>query len=374
MNMHMLKNMLETGVAGRLLGSRRGRSYRRPGDYFRTNDIGLYIGWLGHGNFGDELLYESYKRLFPGLQLVDCIRPHSLEISANKLLFRQNVKAAFLGGGTLINNPYYLRYCERALDSGLDLIIFGTGVSAPNSITEFGKTPVPEEIQRRWVDVLDASKFVGVRGYHSQSLLTEQGFESSVVVGDTALALCGESHKTSETIGINVGMLGHSELGLEQYCAVIEEVIADLLGKGRRVELVPLHRVDYGISTKLAGKFPGRPISIWKDYLDLEKTVSRIAGFRLMISQRLHGAVVATGCGVPAVSLAYRAKCDDYMNSIGMDEYLVKPDELSGTAIMERVNRIDANYAAIRSALLQRTAEYRNRQRDFSNALNGSLT
>lgn len=374
MNAHMLNNMLNTGMAGRLLGSRRGRSFRRPGDYFRANDIGLYIGWLGHGNFGDELLYESYKRLFPSLQLVDCIRPHSLEVSANKLLFQQNVKAAFLGGGTLINNPHYLRYCERALDSGLELIIFGTGVSAPNSITEFGKTPVPEEIQRRWVEVLDASKFVGVRGYHSQNLLKEQGFESGVVIGDTALALCGESHKTSETIGINVGMLGHSELGLEKYCAVIEEVIADLLSEGRCVELVPLHRIDYGISTKLAGKFPGWPISLWKDYLDLEKTVSRIADYRLMISQRLHGAVVATGCGVPTVSLAYRAKCDDYMNSIGMDEYLVKPDELSRSAIMDRVNRIDGNYGAIRSALLQRATEYRSRQRDFANALNESLT
>lgn len=140
------------------------------------------------------------------------------------------------------------------------------------------------------------------------------------------------------------------------------------------MERVPQHRIDYGISTKLAGKFSARPIRLWKDYLDLEKAVSRIADYRLMISQRLRGAVVATGCGVPTVSLAYRTKCDDYMNSIGMDETLVKPDELSRSAIMDRVNHIDGNYGAIRSALLQRATEYRTRQRDYANALNESLT
>ena len=30
-----------------------------------------YIGWLGHQNLGDEALYESFRRLFPDLELVD---------------------------------------------------------------------------------------------------------------------------------------------------------------------------------------------------------------------------------------------------------------------------------------------------------------
>ncbi|HEY9667968.1 MAG TPA: hypothetical protein V6C91_14245, partial [Coleofasciculaceae cyanobacterium] len=125
------------------LGNRTAKSFKQLNDYLITQPIAGYIGWLGHQNFGDEVLYVAFKKLFAELQILlytDCktLAPHRSIDPIELICYRKFIKRqrfydfVFLGGGTLINRQLYLDWFKHALERGLQGIVFGTGVCDPS--------------------------------------------------------------------------------------------------------------------------------------------------------------------------------------------------------------------------------------------------
>src|SRR5574341_2145153 len=89
-----------------------------------------YLGWVGHGNLGDEALFLAHRRLFPDNLLLPFKRSAKtawLERVTRRKLF----VATVLGGGTLINKPAILDSLRTAQRRYQPSFALGTGVAAP---------------------------------------------------------------------------------------------------------------------------------------------------------------------------------------------------------------------------------------------------
>ena len=149
---------------------------------FYTKPSGYYIGWLGHGNLGDEAIFWAFKELFKRVQFRDY--PYIGKILKK---FPGLVDYIFLGGGTLIGNyPMYLDTARMLIDAfpKAKRIAFGTGVRNP----VFWKNNMKSSL-KEWVELLNEFDFVSVRGPLSSGILQDYGLDASKIhiIGDPAL-------------------------------------------------------------------------------------------------------------------------------------------------------------------------------------------
>jgi polysaccharide pyruvyl transferase WcaK-like protein len=106
-----------------------------------------------------------------------------------------------------------------------------------------------------------------------------------------------------------------------------------------------MHGSDLQLGRELIRTFNLPQLSLWSEFQNIDKTLDRIGSYDLVIGQRLHSAVLACGLGVPAISLAYRPKCDDFMESIGRQNFALRTDQAGVDTILALMDDITANYA-----------------------------
>ena len=259
---------------------------------------GIYIGWVGHLNLGDEAIYELCRQRYPDIHwsrfgdiaytphpgqflrrsagsprhifthLRDEFSTHRRTFSLfsktmNKLAQWTNQEVGMFGGGTLINRNVDVlqNYIAIRKRTGSLVPTFGSGVNNP----EFWFTHEPGWTDRRqeWASVLAELPVVGVRGPVSKALLDDAGAKSVVVCGDPAVLfhrryadLSAPRHKTGPLrIGINTGDC------LERMWGRADDVDDSLVAlarwlrqSGHRIEILPIWHKDIPASLELARK------------------------------------------------------------------------------------------------------------------------
>jgi len=156
----------------------------------------LYLGWLGFGNLGDEVMWRVFRRLAlrhlgpgwtltpsrPGVDLED-LGPYD---------------AVVLGGGPVIL-PGYLRVLVRALELGRRVAVWGAGLDGPGrDVTErlltspgacSGPPVLDPDLARLLARVLPEASFAGVRGPLTLRAILEAGLPGvwAVAAGDPGL-------------------------------------------------------------------------------------------------------------------------------------------------------------------------------------------
>jgi polysaccharide pyruvyl transferase WcaK-like protein len=306
-----------------------------------------YLGWHGRGNLGDDAIRAGVTASLPGTPLVDApLYPRDLARvvrSGNVRALRRSLP--FLGGGTCVGRRNWRVHvwCGLALARQRPALAVGVGVEDPafsgrNSFSDEGEL-------RRWRGVLRNFDRVTVRGPRSAELLADVGVDATVV-GDPALALerpLGDVDE--ERIGINLGfgddLWGHDP---EAVSDVVSTSCRDLVRRGYRVvglaanaEDVPLLRRTFeraGIVAEV--ELPHTPD-------EFSANARRCA---LVVTMRLHAAVLAALAGTPTVMLEYQPKCRDFARSIGSEQHLVRTDGLSAGTFVDGVLALLDNRAA----------------------------
>ncbi|MEH7469435.1 polysaccharide pyruvyl transferase family protein, partial [Priestia megaterium] len=195
----------------------------------------LYIGWIGFGNLGDELLWHVFKELseqyyseeeieitpsFPGVDFKN-VEPYDTVV---------------LGGGSLLL-PGYLQVLQKAADLGKDTLIWGSGMDWVEK-EQLDKMLVGENISLRKLftekdgelmkDVFNRVSFAGIRGPLAKRALEAIGVDSERIriIGDPGLLLSANSvgDKKEKIIGVNWGttynrLYGGNELAVEDALA-----------------------------------------------------------------------------------------------------------------------------------------------------------
>jgi len=310
-----------------------------------------YIGWTGNENFGDEVMLESVTKVMNWGEI------HTKGEASNLLL---------LGGGTLINRGGYLKWLQSKDSPRIERAVFGTGVANPSY---WGET----EPKEQWVDFLSTCAYVGVRGPLSAEILTDWGVTSPIeVVGDSALLL----HRPSgaKPTDHNIVTISPARTKDQLWGQSDETVFAALANLTRRL-------IDQGRDVRFLSCFPaddrpifeimraaGRPdLPYVAAYARPEAGVALLAESGVVVSERLHGAVVAAACGTPFVGLEYRPKIRDFAESVDMEQYVLPTNDLGGLhELFEQLERdIDTATLTMNAAV----AGYRERLKAASKTI-----
>jgi polysaccharide pyruvyl transferase WcaK-like protein len=296
-----------------------------------------YIGWLGQNNLGDEICYNVIKNLLEK-KATEYRKEISIESGMNSGMSGDE-HALVIGGGTLLRLASDSRtsVMKFAIQHDIPVYFFGTGVIDIPYETVDRITPEVLEILNR--------STVCVRGPQSRKNLADNGFFGAKVISDPGLLVSPKyaSSKESKIVGINIGSTCHNLFGSEKYVMGATERIIDYLTlRGFEVILFPMWDKDFEIIKQLSRDSKFKAIS-WDG--DIQKFLDTLSGFKFIIGMKLHAIVTAASLGIPYISLAYRNKCVDFSESIGLEKYCIKTDIIGlAEKVIETIGTLENGY------------------------------
>jgi polysaccharide pyruvyl transferase WcaK-like protein len=212
---------------------------------------------------------------------------------------------------------------------------------------------------KRWAPILSQFHSLSVRGPRSAELLSDIGVDVEVS-GDPALLLPRPDVAPEDgLIGVNLGfgedLWGHDPALL---VAEMSAAIRQLSVRGHRFVGILMNNSDQQWTQAVLKEVDliVRPV----DAHDAARTLARCSA---AIVTRLHAGILASLSATPVVSLEYQPKCRDFALSIDDERSLIRTDDLSAGAVVERVSVALAEGAAIRTKTHAAVARLRCRLR-----------
>lgn len=277
-------------------------------DKIRVN----YVGFTGRDNLGDEAVLAGVRKLLPELEI-------DRDLSDPEVLM--------VGGGTLINGKgYYLTRVIRNDSPDLERVLFGTGVRSPDF---WGTT---EDISE-WTSFIESALYAGVRGPDSNRYLEQLGHRGKLdVLGDPALALTRPS-ATVRVPGRIVICPVHTSGNLwggsdDAVFAKLAESVRSLRGNGHEIVMMSAFPADDRWLIEIMQAADATDAGYVPGYANLDATMDLLASADLVVGERLHASILAAACTTPFVALEYRPKIRDFARSIGMEDQVVRTDDL----------------------------------------------
>jgi len=287
----------------------------------------VYLGWQGFANFGDDLLFETWRDVLD--DPLDVSAPLSRRDYAHaaprflrdRLRLLGTERVVFLGGGTTIGFENWAGHMRRALRSFGARGAVVPGAGAAESADAYALT-----LQSHgWADwcALERVALHGVRGPLTAAEC-ERGWKPAPVIGDPALLWpVGRDMPTAAAdgpMGVCVGSDPTSRFDVGDVAAAVT-AFAGEQGMGS-IRVFQLADADAASTKQLVRAFrhlTDLPVEVVRYAGSVSGTMRSIAECRGFVSERLHGAIAAVSLRIPTVMLAYASKCDDFWASITGD-------------------------------------------------------
>jgi hypothetical protein len=377
---------------------------------------GIYIGWTGFGNLGDEAMLEICRTRFPQIHWSGFYRhlyqpnppqffrrasrdyKHLLRVLAEEFLHQHHLRSlgaqsihkflarlggevGMFGGGTLLNHfdfnyDAYTRVRKRTRNP---VPVFGSGVADP--AFWLGK-PGWKDRRKDWVAVLNELPVVGVRGPHSKALLDEAGARNVVVSGDPAVAFharSSEKLRAARTdgplrIAVNTGECSGNLWGdMENIQESLAKTVMWLRDNKHEIEIIPIWPEDFPACEDLAKRAGLEQSHVSPVYSSPSRFLKKVWTFDLMLSLKLHSAILAAAADVPFLLLEYQPKCSDFAASVGWEQFCLRTSELNATCIMDRVSLLIERLPDWRSKLQARMSTLSNSFEEYCQKIESLL-
>jgi hypothetical protein len=315
----------------------------------------LYIGGGGRGNLGDDVMPALARRLLApiGLEMANALS-RERRLGWLGLAGRRPFAGAVLGGGTLIN-PLWLPIVQWALAQGLPMWSLGTGAGSPGFV-------LPETVDLTpWKPVLSRFQAIGLRGPISAAHLLESGVTNVEVVGDLALTLARpalEPPADPPVVAVNLRTSPARSQNRElPVCNQVLPLLRGLLAQGWKIRPFALQDSDCTALRRLLSDL-GMSSREPRVYDSVDLLIDDLAPCQLSVSVRLHGAVFSSCAGTPCLLLGYRDKCLDFMESMGMVEWLLSYERSSPQDVAHKGMELAAAAGRLRSQVLERAQHW----------------
>jgi hypothetical protein len=299
-----------------------------------------YVGWLGHGNLGDQALYEVCKRIFSPYQLIPFKSKHVSEIT-------------LFGGGTLLPHWTLMVMPNRYNYA------YGVGVANPSFWGDFHHDVIKQMKKFGF-------RYIGVRGYKSKRLLEGWGIDSTVI-GDPCLLLEPTHYKkrNGRIVAVNAGgSRGNIWGGNEEKVYVeLAKVCKLLREKGYLPVLVSFWQEDMP-HIKRISKASDTPIL--DECADVQKVLDFLVSSHVLIGVKLHSLVFSAACFTPFISIEYRPKCAEFAETMGFENYNIRTDRIESAKIMAMFEDLIDNWNGMQKQLIEKVEMYRKRLRLFA--------
>lgn len=330
----------------------------------------LYLGWLGKGNVGDDVLFEIFKRLFYE-NYMPKVKNVAVNIDAYPIINKYKIDLAtydliVLGGGSLLHLPFWLRICKEGMEIGIPVVSWGTGIDGPYRADDVDHTI--SHTLRPFKGIYDRFDYLSVRGNITKQILTNVGVSREIeVIGDPALSYMPDptietnsDKNNTRNILINWGtvynqIFGRSELTLENE---LVSTIEKLIQKGYHITIYPIWTEDIHAVQRLAKRVNHVECSVYTTVYEAKILNEMIQQSYLSINLKLHGNVLSAAANTPFISLAYRGKCFDFSDSVQCNDYTVATDIVTEEGLLSLVGGIERNYKETVHRLLLAKEQY----------------
>lgn len=323
-----------------------------------------YLGWHGLGNLGDDAIYDAVRGQLRSATFLDLPRlPHQLiyttvtaAMGLNRSLRRSS---QVVGGGTLVGRSQWRFLVNRGLALTKDNGSYAIGVGVEDPVFGGHNSGSGKGELKRWAPILSEFRTVSVRGPRSAELLYDIGLDVEVS-GDPALLLPRPDVAPEDgLIGVNLGfgddLWGHDP---ERLADEIAGAVKQLSSHGYRFIGILMNPEDRRWTEVALRDIPETELVL---PADPDAAARKLARCSAAIVTRLHASVLASLSDTPVVSLEYQPKCRDFALAIDDERSLVRTDEVTSAALVDRVIDAVANSSNIRSR--KRTAVARLKQR-----------
>ncbi|MGH7215023.1 MAG: polysaccharide pyruvyl transferase family protein [Tepidisphaeraceae bacterium] len=307
-----------------------------------------YIGGHGYQGLGDNAMFNAARRLLPDDEVITFDLPwHEQRLAKVGLAGRMFFDSVILGGGTLIN-PMWHEKTRLALCQRLPVWALGTGVGSCGFQQE-------ELVDlRAWRPLLADFTRIGVRGPRSKAALEAVGVGNVEVVGDLACTLAqDESPEPATPPRVAVNVSGGQVYGQGEYERLneLEHALGQLVRQGWRVVWVALDPADVEPMSELMarmglGHYPMPVLSTPAEFF------RAVGPCTFTVAVRLHAAVLSACVGVPSLMLSYRDKCADFMDSMGLQDWVVRLRGGEPGEIAEKTLELSRHAGAMRAGVL----------------------
>lgn len=323
-----------------------------------------YLGWHGLGNLGDDAIYDAVRGQLRGATFLDLPRlPHQLiyatATAAMGLNRRLRRSRQVVGGGTLVGRSQWRLLVNRGLALTKDNGSYAIGVGVEDPVFGGRNSGSGKGELKRWAPILSKFRTVSVRGPRSAELLADIGLDVEVS-GDPALLLPRPDVTPEDgLIGLNLGfgddLWGHDP---QQLADEIAGAVKRLSSHGYRFLGILMNPEDRRWTEVALRDIPEAEMVL---PANPDAAARELARCSAAIVTRLHASVLASLSDTPVVSLEYQPKCRDFALAIDDDRSLIRTDQVSSAAVVDRVFDAIANSSNIRNR--RRTAVARLRQR-----------
>ena len=119
---------------------------------------------------------------------------------------------------------------------------------------------------------------------------------------------------------------------------------------------------DSAVAAAMAAQLPRdvqAHVTVDRDFHTPQSFMEAVAGCSLMISTRMHGAILGLVSGVPVLPIAYEFKTEEVYAQMGLAEWVERVDDVSPESLEAQVHRFMADPAATRKAMVEGVARQR---------------
>lgn len=332
----------------------------------------LYLGWLGKGNVGDDVLFELFKYMFykyhENKSNKEVINIDSIPVVEGYKIDLASYDLIVLGGGSLIHLPYWLNICAEGMKKGIPVVTWGTGFDGLYKEENDHAIHLTGQYTSSYRNIYENFDYLSVRGPFTTNLLTNIGIKKEIhEIGDPALVYDSEisgDHlevaRQDKHILINWGtsynnVFGGNELMVEQELAI---TIKSLISQGYIITIYPIWTEDISAVKRLGQKINDARCHV-QEIVYEAKTLQKITqNSYLSINLKLHANILSAAANRPFISLAYRGKCFDFSRTVNCLDYTIATDIVTSRKILNLVQNIETNYDNIVGRFKEAKAKY----------------
>lgn len=311
-----------------------------------------FSGYYGMGNFGDDLFgyvaHHAQKKYWPGFQsavlappIPGLNIPHRVPRFLAKAFPRHDKLGALTRLGvtsaSIVRSNNFI-YAGGSIFSGNPGVRSLLRVLPQSHVSAIGVSIGPfltKENRRRAASTISKFRYVSVRDQASVDIAESLGVSVTRSADLAGLlpsmmpAKSGPTDKTCMKIVFapcsNDSVIGHTPRDFcEKFISAMRRISMQHRSKVTVLGLNYHYRTtdeELGYSVAEALRADGQDVDyVSYKSLGFKETVQLMAGSDLVVSGRLHGAIVAYAYGVPFVLNEYHSKCADFLDDIGIDD------------------------------------------------------
>lgn len=332
----------------------------------------LYLGWIGYGNIGDDLLFDVFKKMISNISK-DIVVNYYCPFTGKKVNLK-NYGLVVLGGGSLLGkhteasiSPFVL-YALQVVKEGIPLAIWGSGLDVRTR--EYADKFLSSYLNKNQDVLLSSnpyynaliknSRVTGVRGNLTNYIINSHKVET---IGDPGIIFdkvfpnipdfedFADIKESDKLVLVNWGtsfnrILGQNEDAVKKE---ITKVMNDLINKGYEIVIYPVWGKDIEPCRKLANEFKNKKVRCIDKLYNVYQIVSLIKKCKFTINLKLHANILSMAYKKPFICLSYGLKGYDFCDSIDSTKLCILTDKVKAESILEKIAYIESNYSDLQS-------------------------